>query len=141
MIRRPPRSTLFPYTTLFRSDGLSFQQLRKPVISGDGRSIAFYGISGMSVTGVWIRDLATQTTALVSLDPAGAILTTQLGDPAFAAGGRYVAFSSGDAMIVRDLVNATSRELAIPARRLTAPTLSADGRLLAAVRGMGGAPQ
>src|SRR3712207_7669672 len=23
MIRRPPRSTLFPYTTLFRSDGLS----------------------------------------------------------------------------------------------------------------------
>src|SRR3712207_7581518 len=24
MIRRPPRSTLFPYTTLFRSDDLSF---------------------------------------------------------------------------------------------------------------------
>src|SRR5688572_32400328 len=23
MIRRPPRSTLFPYTTLFRSDGVS----------------------------------------------------------------------------------------------------------------------
>src|SRR5689334_24534126 len=23
MVRRPPRSTLFPYTTLFRSDGLS----------------------------------------------------------------------------------------------------------------------
>src|SRR5256885_10282316 len=23
MIRRPPRSTLFPYTTLFRSDGLT----------------------------------------------------------------------------------------------------------------------
>src|SRR3712207_7955401 len=27
MIRRPPRSTLFPYTTLFRSEGL-FQGLR-----------------------------------------------------------------------------------------------------------------
>src|SRR5437868_12313586 len=27
MIRRPPRSTLFPYTTLFRS--------RRPVLSGD----------------------------------------------------------------------------------------------------------
>src|SRR5256885_8175127 len=26
MIRRPPRSTLFPYTTLFRSEGLSFRQ-------------------------------------------------------------------------------------------------------------------
>src|SRR5256885_10830654 len=25
MIRRPPRSTLFPYTTLFRSRGLSYQ--------------------------------------------------------------------------------------------------------------------
>src|SRR5688572_31957122 len=29
MIRRPPRSTLFPYTTLFRSDGLDLDS--KPV--------------------------------------------------------------------------------------------------------------
>src|SRR2546430_13288474 len=28
MIRRPPRSTLFPYTTLFRSPGGSAQHLR-----------------------------------------------------------------------------------------------------------------
>src|SRR5689334_23486246 len=28
MIRRPPRSTLFPYTTLFRS-GVSFQAMRQ----------------------------------------------------------------------------------------------------------------
>src|SRR2546427_4574136 len=28
MIRRPPRSTLFPYTTLFRSDGLNGFALR-----------------------------------------------------------------------------------------------------------------
>src|SRR5258708_15397165 len=28
MIRRPPRSTLFPYTTLFRS-GLAFQKLQR----------------------------------------------------------------------------------------------------------------
>src|SRR5437660_6507101 len=27
MIRRPPRSTLFPYTTLFRSDSLVFSEL------------------------------------------------------------------------------------------------------------------
>src|SRR2546426_3477487 len=26
MIRRPPRSTLFPYTTLFRSEGLVFRR-------------------------------------------------------------------------------------------------------------------
>src|SRR2546422_1437510 len=31
MIRRPPRSTLFPYTTLFRS----------PVVSGGGGSISY----------------------------------------------------------------------------------------------------
>src|SRR2546422_3982888 len=30
MIRRPPRSTLFPYTTLFRSHGAG-QQRRRPV--------------------------------------------------------------------------------------------------------------
>src|SRR3712207_8522392 len=36
MIRRPPRSTLFPYTTLFRSMGFSlraFEQLPEPVES------------------------------------------------------------------------------------------------------------
>src|SRR3712207_8293090 len=30
MIRRPPRSTLFPYTTLFRSDRTTRQNRRKP---------------------------------------------------------------------------------------------------------------
>src|SRR3712207_8565146 len=30
MIRRPPRSTLFPYTTLFRSVGQRFDDLRRP---------------------------------------------------------------------------------------------------------------
>src|SRR5260221_10666018 len=29
MIRRPPRSTLFPYTTLFRSNPENFQALKK----------------------------------------------------------------------------------------------------------------
>src|SRR2546426_5019352 len=35
MIRRPPRSTLFPYTTLFRSR----------VIAGDGRPAALINVS------------------------------------------------------------------------------------------------
>src|SRR3712207_6921558 len=30
MIRRPPRSTLFPYTTLFRSDGKAISLEEKP---------------------------------------------------------------------------------------------------------------
>src|SRR3712207_8396008 len=29
MIRRPPRSTLFPYTTLFRSDGDLYRELHR----------------------------------------------------------------------------------------------------------------
>src|SRR3712207_8767871 len=32
MIRRPPRSTLFPYTTLFRSPGRRTDRLRHPVV-------------------------------------------------------------------------------------------------------------
>src|SRR2546422_6109198 len=34
MIRRPPRSTLFPYTTLFRSSSTSFRRKRRvPCVS------------------------------------------------------------------------------------------------------------
>src|SRR2546422_2928214 len=32
MIRRPPRSTLFPYTTLFRSETLLAKQFDRPVM-------------------------------------------------------------------------------------------------------------
>src|SRR2546429_5328751 len=37
MIRRPPRSTLFPYTTLFRSIGVGREVLRlkRPVLSAE----------------------------------------------------------------------------------------------------------
>src|SRR2546426_8768127 len=35
MIRRPPRSTLFPYTTLFRSNG-KFYFLRQGRVPGNG---------------------------------------------------------------------------------------------------------
>src|SRR5256885_15763880 len=35
MIRRPPRSTLFPYTTLFRSPALPGQQLPLPCAAVD----------------------------------------------------------------------------------------------------------
>src|SRR3712207_8368861 len=30
MIRRPPRSTLFPYTTLFRSEGVEIARSQRP---------------------------------------------------------------------------------------------------------------
>src|SRR5207253_9076654 len=37
MIRRPPRSTLFPYTTLFRSAGRS--RASRPAFAGDGSTL------------------------------------------------------------------------------------------------------
>src|SRR3712207_8175983 len=35
MIRRPPRSTLFPYTTLFRSQSLVLRRGREPTLDPD----------------------------------------------------------------------------------------------------------
>src|SRR5258707_3992815 len=43
MIRRPPRSTLFPYTTLFRSRPLRPRQLRAPGGIGVVRAVAASG--------------------------------------------------------------------------------------------------
>src|SRR5437773_7546542 len=40
MIRRPPRSTLFPYTTLFRSGGLEKQDASSRITSGHDPTLA-----------------------------------------------------------------------------------------------------
>src|SRR2546423_12068910 len=45
MIRRPPRSTLFPYTTLFRSDYYDFIQLSPTHIA-----VAIADISGKGIS-------------------------------------------------------------------------------------------
>src|SRR3712207_6347829 len=47
MIRRPPRSTLFPYTTLFRSAG-------KTGTVNDHTDVWFIGYTPTYVTGVWM---------------------------------------------------------------------------------------
>src|SRR5688572_32721107 len=46
MLRRPPRSTLFPYTTLFRSEKKLFQQLIS--VNGIGPSTAIVMLSYMN---------------------------------------------------------------------------------------------
>src|SRR3712207_8226022 len=53
MIRRPPRSTLFPYTTLFRSGESRFT----------GLSLFLCGVAGLVVTGliIWITEYYTGT--------------------------------------------------------------------------------
>mgnify|MGYP007090940943 CR=1 FL=1 len=50
MIRRPPRSTLFPYTTLFRSQLIVVEvQVQSPDL--------FRAVSGETVGGQKVRDL------------------------------------------------------------------------------------
>src|SRR5260370_23502363 len=47
MIRRPPRSTLFPYTTLFRSAGESYGTTRCSLLAGH-----LQDAEGMNLNGV-----------------------------------------------------------------------------------------
>src|SRR3712207_6415965 len=55
MIRRPPRSTLFPYTTLFRSALLPVVRERLPRLGAIGDLVGF----------LWLDDLAPEPAALV----------------------------------------------------------------------------
>src|SRR3712207_7199003 len=41
MIRRPPRSTLFPYTTLFRSEGCGHRRIDESRLDGEYIHAAF----------------------------------------------------------------------------------------------------
>src|SRR3712207_7779330 len=45
MIRRPPRSTLFPYTTLFRSDGVP------PLVEGEHRDLEPLALTADEILG------------------------------------------------------------------------------------------
>src|SRR3989441_12327509 len=66
MIRRPPRSTLFPYTTLFRSDLLALVVggLRVELHAADRRQHLGRQILGV-VAGDYAEDLAAQMLATV----------------------------------------------------------------------------
>src|SRR5438309_7253633 len=58
MIRRPPRSTLFPYTTLFRSPSVTAQNIATftgaaNVFSGQVASGTYSGLGTLSATINW----------------------------------------------------------------------------------------
>src|SRR5256712_7413262 len=85
MIRRPPRSTLFPYTTLFRSAG-----------SG-ARTVTRLGLRRAGGGGVWDTDPATAHWALGAAGSlGGALLNTGSGTVRFgvADGGAFFVFAS-----------------------------------------------
>src|SRR5260370_21607575 len=69
MIRRPPRSTLFPYTTLFRSNTTKSLQISSTVqagcASGNPNTLNYSGVANVS-------DPAAQTVTITNCGPAGA---------------------------------------------------------------------
>src|SRR3712207_8375739 len=59
MIRRPPRSTLFPYTTLFRSPETTDKDFQRLVHSSDHRaSVAWLRLAEPTQGVAWARVLA-----------------------------------------------------------------------------------
>src|SRR3712207_8761692 len=67
MIRRPPRSTLFPYTTLFRSLGSAFDRVQERMSLPDERRIALGWRCGAVIGPRLARPLAGAPAAGVRL--------------------------------------------------------------------------
>src|SRR3989441_5779726 len=62
MIRRPPRSTLFPYTTLFRSTNISLTDVNALTVAlTDGGTSAIIAGGNMVVSGTTVGALSTTT--------------------------------------------------------------------------------
>src|SRR3712207_4998967 len=73
MIRRPPGSTLFPYTTLFRSRGVIVNNSSIAGLRGMGR-LSHYAASKWGLTGLtksWALELAEHGIRVVSIHPTG----------------------------------------------------------------------
>src|SRR5574341_1631508 len=92
MIRRPPRSTLFPYTTLFRSAGLRIEHALE---SGIEIPPLYDSMLGKLVAHGRTRDEAREKlaaalddTVALGLPTNKAFLAAVLRDPVFAAGDR-----------------------------------------------------
>src|SRR2546423_7592795 len=100
MIRRPPRSTLFPYTTLFRS------------LTGKKSSV------GLRIT--WYPQFTTDQTARMTTTPTttriagGAARIAESARRPHRASGGTDAIQAGRARVLRDVARA--REVALPAR-------------------------
>src|SRR3712207_7207340 len=68
MIRRPPRSTLFPYTTLFRSDDVG---ARHHDLAGDGVAQLEHRVDHVALAGLDDAALLGHVDQLAQLDLGG----------------------------------------------------------------------
>src|SRR3712207_8900414 len=80
MRRRPPRSTLFPYTTLFRSAGRRSGAGGDPVGAGAAAGSAVEGKS-LSATERDETARAAWRTEMASIDPAQLVFVDECGTP------------------------------------------------------------
>lgn len=125
-------------------------------LSADGRYVAFSStatnLSGQAVTGagdVFVRDLQSRTTELVSLNPSGAGGNAASSNPSISADGRYVVYQSlatdlvggvdGNTaadIFLRDRTAGTTERITtisgntVPNGGSTNPSLSADGSFI-----------
>src|SRR2546427_4426486 len=60
MIRRPPRSTLFPYTTLFRSHGTTIISVRRQ--TPEGVQVAIGGDGQVTLGNIVVKGTARKVT-------------------------------------------------------------------------------
>src|SRR5258708_8873812 len=60
MIRRPPRSTLFPYTTLFRSKYRKMHRGRRTGIATRGATVAFGDFGLQAMEACWMSNRQTR---------------------------------------------------------------------------------
>jgi len=109
-------------------------------ISRTGRFIVMWSDASNLVAGdtngvadVFVRDRVVRTTERVSIGSAGQQFDTESGQAAVSADGRFVAFSSGGNVFVRDRAAASTKLVG----RGAMPALSADGRLVALSGGDG----
>jgi Tol biopolymer transport system component len=140
-------------------NGTEFGNSLDPAISADGRFVAFMSggrnlIPGreISETHVYVRDLLTGTTEIVSEQPDGESTNGPAAQPSLSADGRYVAFVSfsnglvpgdenlGPDVFVRDRVTGTTTAVSVSSTGALSknvrpqslqPSISADGRYVA----------
>src|SRR2546427_12346112 len=98
MIRRPPRSTLFPYTTLFRSTGLRADQIQRarhaipdrhpgPPASGRGGEAAVLQTQGVMTKNIYKGRIVNLNLETVTLPNGATVELEVIHHPGAAPGG------------------------------------------------------